>query len=396
MDHETDVVVVGGGATGVGVARDLSLRGVDVTLLDRDGLSAGTTGHTHGVLHSGGRYANDDPDGARECIRENRVLRNVAPVAVTDTGGLLVSCEADDPAYLEEKREACEACGIPTERLEGAALRERAPELPETVRAALAVPDAVVHPSPLVAATAGDAADRGARIETHTPVTDLVVEDDTVVGVETPAGTARAAHVVNAAGAWAGQVASTAGADLEMHPSKGVMVVVDREASAVLNRARPPSDGDIVVPVGGRAILGTTSETVADPDDYPREGAATAAMVEAAHALLPDLTEDEVVRSYWGVRPIPAVAGEGRDASRGFLVRDHGETDGVAGLTSVVGGKLTTHRLMAEATADRVCEELGVDADCETAETPLPDDADRVASLVERYDAASPADADRR
>lgn len=74
---------------------------------------------------------------------------------------------------------------------------------------------------------------------------------------------------------------------------------------------------------------------------------------------------------------------------------DH-ETDGVAGLTSVVGGKLTPHRLMAEATADRVCAALGVDARCETAETPLPSDPDRVASLVERYDAASPAEADLR
>lgn len=394
MDHETDVVVVGGGATGVGVARDLSMRGLGVTLLERDGLSAGTTGHTHGVLHSGGRYANDDPDGAHECIRENRILREIAPVAITDTGGLLVSCEADDPGYLERKQEACEACDIPAERLSADELRERAPELPDSVRGGLSVPDAVVHPSPLVAATAGDAADRGARIETHTPVTDLLVEDGSVVGVETPDGTVRAAHVVNAAGAWAGELAAMAGADLTMRPSKGVMVVVDREASAVLNRAREPTDGDIVVPVGDRAVIGTTSGTVADPDDYPKEPAAAAKMVAEARSLLPGLTEDEVVRSYWGVRPIPAVAGEGRDASRGFLVRGHEEMDDVAGLTSVVGGKLTTHRLMAEATADRVCAALDVDARCETAETPLPSDPDRVASLVERYDADSPADAD--
>jgi glycerol-3-phosphate dehydrogenase len=395
MSHETDVVVVGGGATGVGVARDLSMRGVDVTLLERDGLSAGTTGHTHGVLHSGARYANDDPDGARECIRENRILRDTAPVAVTETGGLCVAGEDDDPDYLREKRAACETCDIPVEELTAADLRERAPELPESVEGGLAVPDAVVHPTALVAATAGDAADRGARIEPHAPVTDVLVEDGSVAGVETPEGTVRADHVVNATGAWAGQVAAMAGAELEMRPSKGVMVVVDRAVSAVLNRARPPSDGDIVVPVGGRAILGTTSGTVADPDDYPTEAGATTAMVEAARTLLPGLTEDEVVRSYWGVRPIPAAAGEGRDASRGFLVRDHA-AEGVAGLTSVVGGKLTTHRLMAEATADRVCAELGVDADCETAGTALPDDPERVAALADRYAVDAPADADRR
>ena len=395
MSHETDVVVVGGGATGVGVARDLTMRGLDVTLLERDGLSAGTTGHTHGVLHSGARYANDDPDGARECIRENRILRNIAPAAITDAGGLFVEGHGDDAAYLDAKREACEACDIPVKELERAELRERAPELPVDVRRGLAVPDAVVHPTALVAATAGDAADRGARIEPHAPVTDVLVEDESVVGVETPDGAVRTDHVVNATGAWAGQVAAMAGADLEMRPSKGVMVVVDREASAVLNHARPPSDGDIVVPVGGKAILGTTSGAVADPDDYPTEDEATTTTVREARALLPALTGDEVVRSYWGVRPIPATAGEGRDASRGFLVRDHA-AEGVAGLTSVVGGKLTTHRLMAEATADRVCATLGVEVGCETAETPLPADRECVAALVDRYDADAPADADRR
>ena len=75
MSEEPTVLVVGGGATGTGVARDLSLRGVNVALVERGGLGSGTSGRSHGVLHSGARYAESDPTGAEECIEENRVIR---------------------------------------------------------------------------------------------------------------------------------------------------------------------------------------------------------------------------------------------------------------------------------------------------------------------------------
>jgi glycerol-3-phosphate dehydrogenase len=386
------------------VARDLALRGVDVTLVERGGLSAGTTGRSHGVLHSGGRYADTDPEGARECIRENRILREIAGNCIADTGGLFVATADDDPSYLDEKAAACEDCGIPTERLAPATLREHAPELPEGVCGGLAVPDGVVYPSRLVAATAAGAEAAGATVRTHTPATDVLTDGGAVAGVRVAtdgadaggdaSGIIRADHVVNATGAWAGHVAGLAGVELPMRPTRGAMVVVDRPASAVLNRGRPPGDGDIVVPCGDRAILGTTSVAVENPESFDRPDAEVGTLVEACRALLPGLTREEVVRSYWGLRPIPASAGAGRDASRGFALVDHA-TDGVTGLTSIVGGKLTTHRLMAEAVADHVCAGLGVHADCATAETPLPgaDDPAELDRLVEAFDAGSPADA---
>src|SRR5512134_2943146 len=96
---ETDILVIGGGATGAGVAWDAALRGFDVVLVDRGDLAEGTSGRFHGLLHSGGRYVVKDRIAAEECVAENIVLRNIIPDCIEDTGGLFVTTEDDDPAY---------------------------------------------------------------------------------------------------------------------------------------------------------------------------------------------------------------------------------------------------------------------------------------------------------
>ncbi|PSQ17794.1 glycerol-3-phosphate dehydrogenase [Halobacteriales archaeon QS_8_69_73] len=373
----TTVLVVGGGATGTGVARDLALRGVDVTLVDRGGVSGGTSGRSHGVLHSGARYAESDPPGAEECIEENRILRSVAGDCVRKTDGLFVGLSGDDPDYFEEKLAACEAVGIEAERLTPAAARERAPGL---------------------------SADVEGTVRPHAPLEGLTVEDGRVTAATlggTVDGTVGVDHVVNATGAWAGEVAAMAGVDIEMAPARGVMVAVEYDALAdgpVLNRCRTPDDGDIVVPHGDQVVLGTTSVPVDDPEAYERADWEVERSIEECAAMLPPVAEAPVARSWWGVRPLyePDEAGEDRrDISRGFFLLDHAD-GGVDNLLSVVGGKLTTYRRMAEAAADRVCDRLDIDADCRTADRKLPgaDDAAELDALVAEYDARSPTDED--
>lgn len=399
MSRETDVIVVGGGATGVGVARDLAMRGVEVTLFERgEGLNAGTSGRSHGVLHSGARYAETDPDGAAECIRENRVIREIAPGCVADSGGLFLQLEDDDPSYFEEKAEACREVGFDAERLDAEAVRERVPDVTDAVVRGLAVPDGVVYPSRLVAATAAAAVERGADIVTGAPVEGIETGEGGVtvhIGGDHPR-TVDATLAVNAAGPWAGKVAALAGATLDMRPTRGVMVAVEHEElGPVLNRCRAPADGDIVVPHGSEAVLGTTSVAVDDPDAFDRDDWEVERTLEECAAMVPSLADAAVERTYWGLRPLyePDEDARNRGISRDFAVVDH---DDVPGLVSVVGGKLTTHRLMAEAVADRVCASLGVDADCRSAEEPLSGagNPERLDELVERFDAASPADSD--
>ncbi|AEN05186.1 FAD-dependent oxidoreductase [Halolamina sp.] len=397
MSEETAVAVIGGGATGVGVARDLAMRGVEVTLLERgEGLNAGTSGRSHGVLHSGARYADSDPEGAAECIRENRVLREIAPGCVADTGGLFLHLDGDDPDYFERKVAACREVGISADSLDAAEIRERVPGRSENVVRGFAVPDGVVYPSRLVAATAASARDHGAEIATGSPVEEIDATGNSVtlsIGDDDPR-TLEATTVVNAAGPWAGKVAALAGADLRMRPTRGVMVAVDYPGvEPVLNRCRAPADGDIVVPHGKQVVLGTTSVAVDDPDDFEQADWEVERTVSECSAMVPQLADAAVERTYWGLRPLyePEEAAERRGISRGFTVLDHDEAPG---LVSVVGGKLTTYRLMAEAVADHLCDDLGVESPCKTADEVLPgaDDAERLDELVAAFGAAGPAD----
>lgn len=382
MGTDRQVVVIGGGATGVGIARDLAMRGVAVDLVERGGLATGTTGRMHGLLHSGARYANDDPESAADCLAENRVLRDIAGQFVVASGGLFVQGPDDDPGYFEAKAEACAAAGIPTERLDGTEASETEPTLSRDIERALEVPDAVIDPAAVTAATALSAEEHGARIRTKAPVVDLVRKGDEVTGVaiDGPNGdrTVLAAdHVVNATGPWTDHIAAMADCSIGIRHSKGSMVVLPQPAQeTVVNWCRPRGQADIVVPFSGEVVLGTTDIPVDGPTATTVEAWEIETLVEEMTTLLPGLADVPVERAYAGVRPLYSSGDVGstetENVTRDFFVIDHGAGDGIEGLTSIVGGKFTTHRLMAERTADLVATRLGVDEPSRTAEGTLP------------------------
>src|SRR5690348_10231397 len=113
----TEVLVIGGGATGLGVAWDAALRGFDTVLVERGDLAEGTSGRFHGLLHSGGRYVVKDPVAAKECVDENALLRQLIPDCIEDTGGFFVLTPDDDPAYADRFLEACRAAELPVTEL---------------------------------------------------------------------------------------------------------------------------------------------------------------------------------------------------------------------------------------------------------------------------------------
>ncbi len=185
-----------------------------------------------------------------------------------------------------------------------------------------------------------------------------------------------AALIVNAAGAWAGQIAGMAGCPVTVRPSKGTMVAMAyRFVNTIINRCHPPGDGDILVPVGTVAVIGTTSVNVPDPNDTSIQGWEVRKLLEEGEKMVPGFTQVRALRAWAGVRPLYEEGGaaQGREAKRTFAVLDHAQRDGVGGLVTVVGGKFTTYRLMAERTADVVSQQLGVTKPCVTKDYVLPD-----------------------
>ena len=377
---ETQVLIIGGGATGTGLARDLALRGVGCLLVEKQDINAGASGANHGLLHSGARYIASDPASATECREESDLLKRLAPHCVETTGGLFVAVAGDDEAYIADFADRCGQCGIDAQAVEIKEALEMEPVLsPETI-AVYSVPDACVDPFKLSLDNLADAQAHGTTVLRNTKIVRFEklgkhIERVHLENHRTGERFAiKAEMIVNATGAWAGKVAAMAGVQINILGSQGSLIITQNRLShRVINRLRQATDGDILVPGGTVSIFGTTSVRIDDPEKKRPTVAEIDAMLPDGIAMVPKLADTRFIRAYAGVRPLvqSTPTADDRAVSRGFALIDHSE-DGISNFLTITGGKLTTYRLMAEKTADRVCAHLGVSEACQTRTTPLP------------------------
>lgn len=387
-DNEFDVIIVGGGITGAGTARDCSLRGLKVLLVERNDIADGATGRNHGLLHSGARYAVKDSESATECIKENMILRQIARNCVEDTQGLFITLPEDADTgygldYQKKFIDACIAAGINAKAIDPKDAIRMEPSVNPTLIGAVQVPDGSVDPFRLCAANVLDAKLHGTKVLTYTELTSFIKDGDTIKGVrvhnkKTGEDAEYYAPVtVNAAGIWGQQVAGMAGAFVGMYPAKGALLVFGhRVNNVVINRCRKSADGDILVPGDTVTVIGTTSTKIPfeECDDMRVTPEEVELLLREGCALCPSLADTRILRAYAGVRPLVAADNDptGRSISRGIVCLDHETRDGIKGFVTITGGKLMTYRLMAEWATDAVCKKLGVTVGCVTATTPLP------------------------
>ena len=381
MEHSSapHVVIVGGGGTGGALAHDLVLRGIRVTLVERHGLTSGTTGRHHGLLHSGARYAVNDPESAVECITENRILRRICPGSFEENDGLFVAVEEADLEYRDRLLPACEASGVPARWLTRAEALRLEPNLSPRTLGAVQVPDATMDALRMPLRLFATALANGADIRPYTEVVGTLGEPGCVTGVrvvDRPSGRTYdigADIVVNAAGPWGESIGRMAGVDVPVQPSPGVLVALrGRLCNMVVNRLHKSGDGDIVVPQRGLSIVGTSSWVVEDPDDLGVPEDHVERMLAEGSKLIPAVRTAEIRAAWSAARPLIGERGAstGRELSRTFKCFDHAH-EGVEGVVTISGGKGTTLRGMAELTADVVAGKLGVEAPCVTRETVL-------------------------
>jgi len=436
MGYTPHILVIGGGVLGTGIARDFAIRGLDVTLVERGTIVAGAVEQMQGLLYSGARLADTDPRLARRMLAENRTLREIASNCVEATDGLLVTHRKDGDDAFERALTAGKECEIPVDVLDGEQAREVEPGLSGAVDRAMRVPDTVVDPLSLTIENAKSAREYGAEIRTHTAVTDITVDGGTVdtVTIEhdpTPPGAdgnddesegddsdhpqykpegehggpsagvpgalvpgrsgqtqtqqrieeLEPDYVVNASGAQAGNVAALAGIDLSLGYSKETVVVAHgRHVDIPITRFRDSPEANTVVPDGDSCLLGTTDRAVGSPDDSTGTADEIDLLLDEMPAVVPAVRDCRVrrsdcwIRSWYGSESDESdrPRTDGRAVDHEFTVLDHGDRDDCWGMSTVVGGSLTTHRFVAERVADDVCRKFGITRECRTDEISLP------------------------
>ena len=393
----TQVLVIGGGATGLGIAWDAALRGLKVVLIEQSDIGQGTSGRHHGLLHSGGRYALSDPVSARDCASENRILRKIASHTIEDTGGLFVATPADPVDYPDRWFSACSQLNIPAEEISLSAMLEREPLLNPRISRSFLVQDASIDSFDLAHLLVKGIQEHGGVVLLRHRLESLIVHQDRLVeakirDLSNGKSLRLSANIfVNAAGPWAKTITTMAGVELPLALGKGTLVAMShRLVNTVVNRCKSPSDGDIIVPVGTVAILGTTDVPVEEPTSLDIEPWEVDLLLAEGDLLLPGLRDSRPIRAWAGIRPLYQPAENGDAQTRALLrvhvILDHDVTDGLQCFVSVIGGKLTTFRLMAEEAVDLICDKLEIDQKCSTASTPLAHESSQFHRLTSRLE----------
>ena len=376
-----DLLVIGGGITGAGIARDAALRGIRTALVDKGDFGGATSSHSSRLIHGGLRYLeHGELHLVFEASHERRVLLAIAPHLVRPLAFLFPVYRGSRPPpwklrvgmwlydllagfhnthmhrWLSRKQVARLEPRLRTKDLRGAALYY----------------DAQADDARLVVATLRSAAQAGALVANYAAATSFLKSDGSVRGAvvrDTLDGrthTVRALTVVNATGPWVDAVRASDDprSGPLLRPTKGTHVAVPRarigHAHAVTLIS--PVDGRVmfVLPWGDLSYIGTTdTDDAASPDDVRASGADVVYLLRSANARFPDarLAPRDVVATWAGLRPLLAPPSD-RDLSTSQVSREHRVVEAPSGLITIAGGKLTTYRVMGRDVVDRVAQRL--------------------------------------
>ena len=387
-DRIFDLIVIGGGITGAGVARDAALRGLSTLLLEKRDYASGVSSKTTRLVHGGLRYlANFEIDLVAEALRERAVLRRQAPYLITpmpivipiykgDPHGRaavsvgihlyeLLSREKDIPHYFTSGRERTLSMEprLNREGLKGSALF---------------YDHQIILPERLVIENIIAARDAGATVLNHVRAERIEESGDGVVvtardGLSGEALTFRSRVLINAGGPWVDDVRRAGGIDRKkiINPTKGIHLIMTKLSEQALFIASREGRMFFIIPMDRWSLIGTTDTKYGgDLDEVHAETADVDYLLNESRRVLPglDLTRGSILYTYAGVRPL-AFAGERESSiSRKHRVIAEGRTGRII---TIAGGKYTTYRNMAEDAVDAACRKLGRKAACTTAGAPL-------------------------
>lgn len=407
-----DLIVVGGGVNGTGIARDAAMRGHRTLLVEKRDFAAGSSGANSGMIHGGLRYLQYDRKVTELSCIDSGYIQRIAPHLLFRIPFLFpIHAERPERPKLRERlwgyavRVVLDLYdvyqpakrGKPSARLSAEEAYALEPSLRRDLIGAVSFDEWGIDPFRLCALNALSAREHGAELATYTEVVDFLrgpggrIEGALLRDVRSGARRAvRSKIVFNAAGPWAPRVARLAGAELRIRGGKGVHLTLDRRVSnyAILCQA---ADGRevFVMPHGQTSVIGTTDDDFyGDPDDIRIHEDEIRYLWEAIERSVPPIGYARILRAWAGIRPTAWDWGKMEDdLSREHVIYDH-VRQGAPGLLSMVGGKLASYRIMAEEAVDVVEDRLGIPRrPCRTHLEPLPGGASfpDVAALARAY-----------
>ncbi|MBI5119333.1 FAD-dependent oxidoreductase [Candidatus Poribacteria bacterium] len=384
-----DVLIIGGGINGVGIARDCALRGFKTILIEKKDFSAGATGTCSGMIHGGPRYLEYDIATTRSSCLDSGYIQKIAPFLLFRIPFIFPVLKGDkyNIELIETFMEAYDEFvalknGRPHTRLTRTDAMKLEPGLTDRIVGGVTMDEWGCSPFRLCILNALSAHRYGAEIRNHSLVEKLLIDESRqVIGAKvrnTLTGEheeLRARIVFNAGGPWSPQIAKMAGAQVKIRPAKGAHLVFDRRLSNVAITAETIDGRSIfVIPYENTSLVGTTDDDYyGDMDNVTVTRDEVQYLLEGIERVFPSIRRERIIRAFAGVRPTLYDWRKNEDElSREHAVFDHEQTDGVKGLLSIAGGKLASYRLMSEHATDVICQKLGVPAKCRTHLEALP------------------------
>ncbi len=403
-----DVLIIGGGINGSGIARDCAMRGLKTILVEKKDFAAGATGTCSGMIHGGPRYLEYDIETTRSSCRDSGYIQKIAPFLLFRIP-FVVPVLKDSKHGMEAIETFMEAYdrfvhlknGRPHTRLTRADALKLEPGLTEDVVGAVTMDEWGCSPFRLCVLNALSAHRHGAEIRNHTIAEKLLIDEDRrVLGARLrnvltgEHEEARARIVFNAGGPWSPQVAKMAHAGVKIRPAKGVHLVFDRRLSNVAITAET-IDGRAIflLPYENTSLVGTTDDDYyGDMDNVRVTRDEVKYLLEGVEQVFPSIRRERIIRAFAGVRP---TLYEWRkpedDLSREHKVFDHEQSEGIKGFLSIAGGKLASYRMMSEHATDVICQKLGIKEKCRTHLEPLPGGESEVDILEASREYETPA-----
>lgn len=393
-DVDVDVVVIGGGVNGTGVARDAAIRGLKVALFERNDLAFGASGNNSGMIHGGPRYMLNDPHVTETSCRDSGYIQAIAPhllfrvpflMPAENKGQAKIMYALMDAFFEAYDRYQPLKRGKKHAMLSVDEMRKLEPGIRGDMVGGFSFDEWGIDGVRLCTANTIDAFERGARIFVGTTVERVERREDTgeiaavhyrdrVTG---QTGKLRTHTVVNATGAWAPITASLGGiapVRARVRPGKGIHIIYDRRLVNYAITSRTIDGRQIfIAPWQNMSVVGTTDDDYyGNLDDVRATSEEVRYLVQGIARIFPAIRTARAIGTYAGVRPTLHAFGPLEDElSREHEIIDHA-THGAPGLYSMIGGKLASYRIFAEEMADILAARFGLSISSSTHEKPLP------------------------